>query len=296
MRVEATRPRGWLWVDWWLLNHCAWHCSYCPDLLRSGSIPQPNLRDCEHFVTELSQQAQNLGLKPKIKFTGGEPTEWTSLDDLLITCRSQKVSVGLRTNANVDHSRWNKLIEGLSDLEMTFHPEHTQTSVYMLNLDRAVGQGINVRAVFNMLPQRFDEIEAVREKIQNKYPMVSIDRRMLFEDPAVNHIPMQYTEPQQVKLIRQHGDIRITDGTMISYTDYPTMISDGSNRFQDWSCSIGLEQIIVDAWGRVRRGHCGQGGSMGTVGGPIIWSNQSLICRRPSCDNAFDILATKISV
>jgi hypothetical protein len=179
---------------------------------------------------------------------------------------------------------------------MTFHPEHTQTSVYMLNLDRAVGQGINVRAVFNMLPQRFDEIEAVREKIQNKYPMVSIDRRMLFEDPAVNHIPMQYTEPQQVKLIRQHGDIRITDGTMISYTDYPTMISDGSNRFQDWSCSIGLEQIIVDAWGRVRRGHCGQGGSMGTVGGPIIWSNQSLICRRPSCDNAFDILATKISV
>ena len=296
MRVEATRPQGWLWVDWWLLNHCTWHCTYCPDLLRNGSIPKPNLRDCQHFVTELAQQARVLGLRPRIKFTGGEPTEWSSLTDLMTHCRAEGVTTALRTNANLAHDQWTELIQGLSDLEMTFHPEHTQTSAYMLNLDRAVAQGINVRAVFNMLPTRFDELELVRERIQSKYPGVSIDRRMLFEDPAVNHRSMQYTEPQQVKLVRQHGDIRIVDGTMVSYSDYPTMISDGSNRFQDWQCSIGLEQIIVDAWGRARRGHCGQGGSMGTVGGPIIWPTEALSCRRPSCDNAFDILATKTRV
>ena len=293
MLVEATRPQGWFWVDWWLLNHCSWHCSYCPDLLRSGSIPKPNLRDCVAFVTELAHQARAQGLRPRIKFTGGEPTEWSSLPDLLAHCQSEGVTTALRTNANLDHSRWTTTIAGLSDLEMTFHPQHTQTSVYLLNLDRAVEQGINVRAVFNMLPQRFDEIELVRERIQSKYPMISIERRMLFEDPAVNHRPMQYTEPQQVKLVRQSGDLRISQGSMISYTDYPTMIADGSNRFQDWTCSIGQEQIIVDAWGRARRGHCGQGGSIGTVGGPIVWPAQPLRCRKPSCDNAFDILATK---
>jgi organic radical activating enzyme len=296
MLVEATRPQGWLWVDWWLLNHCAWRCSYCPDLLRSGSIPKPSLRDCQHFVSELTRYASQQGLKPRIKFTGGEPTEWSSLDDLLALCQQLGMTTSLRTNANVEHSRWQTLIEGLTDLEMNFHPEHTQTSVYMLNLDRAVAQGINVRAVFNMLPQRFDELELVREKIQSKYPSVGIDRRMLFEDPAVNHRPMQYTETQQVKLIRQSGDIRITDDAEISYTDYPTMVSEGSNRFQDWNCRIGLEQLIVDAWGRVRKGHCGQGGSMGTVGGAILWPDQPLLCRRPSCDNAFDILATKTRV
>jgi hypothetical protein len=118
---------------------------------------------------------------------------------------------------------------------------------------------------------------------------------MLFQDPAVNHKPMQYTETQQVKLVRQSGDIKITQGSMISYTDYPTMIADGANRFEGYQCGSGQEQIIVDAWGRVARGHCRQGGSMGTIGGSIKWPTEPVTCRKPSCDNAFDILATKIS-
>jgi organic radical activating enzyme len=296
MRVEATRPRGWLWVDWWLLNHCAWQCSYCPELLRTGSIPKPSLTPSMAFVDELVAYAASRGFKPKIKFTGGEPLEWTSLEDLLRYAHSQGVSLGLRTNANASADRWATICPSLTDVEMGYHPEHTQTSVYLLNLDRALAQGVNVRCVFNMLPTRFEETEQVLDKVRARYPQVSVERRMLFQDPVVNHVPMQYTETQQVKLIRQSGDIKITQGSMVSYTDYPTMISDGANRFEGMTCNIGLEQLIVDAWGRVRRGHCGQGGSIGTVGGPIIWPTEVLACRKPSCDNAFDILATKISV
>lgn len=296
MLVEATRPRGWLWVDWWLLNHCKWHCTYCPDLLRSGSIPKPNLRDCQHFVSELSSYAKSLNLRPRIKFTGGEPTEWTSLDDLLGHAHEQGVVIGLRTNANVDRDRWQGLCASLTDLELGYHPEHTQTSVYMLNLSRALEQEINVRCVFNMLPTRFEETEQLLSKIRDKYPSVSIERRMLFEDTAINHQPMQYTEPQQAMLVRQTGDIRVTYGSMISYTDYPTMIADKSNRFEGYQCSSGQEQMIVDAWGRVARGHCRQGGHLGSIGGEIKWPTEPVMCRRPSCDNAFDILATKISL
>jgi len=296
MLVEATRTRGWFWVDWWLTNHCTWHCTYCPDILKSGSITQVSLKDAEQFITELAAYSQSLGLKPRIKLTGGEPTEWAPLEDLLRTAKQEGCYLSMRSNANVDRQRWIAVTAYLDDVEMNFHPEHTQTSVYMLNLDRALAQGLNVRAVFNMLPDRFEEIKELIAKVQSKYPQISIERRMLFADPAVNHQPLQYTEPQKVTMIRQSGDIRVTQGSMVSYTDYPTMISDGSNRFQDYDCKIGLEQLIVDAWGRVRRGHCGQGGSMGTIGGPIIWPTQLLKCRRPSCDNAFDILATKISV
>jgi organic radical activating enzyme len=296
MRVAATRPAGWLWVDWWLHNHCAWHCSYCPELLRSGSIPKPSLTAAKSFVDLAVGHAGSKGLRVKIKFTGGEPLEWSSLDDLLAYAHAQGVSVGLRTNANTSADRWAGICPSLTDCEMGYHPEHTQTSVYLLNLDRAVAQGIAVRAVFNMLPTRFEETEQVLDKVRNKYPQVSIERRMLFQDPAINHQPMQYTEPQRIKLIRQSGDIAVTQGTMVSYTDYPTLIADGANRFEGMQCSIGQEQIIVDAWGRVARGHCRQGGHMGSIGGTITWPTEALTCRRPSCDNAFDILATKISV
>lgn len=296
MQVEATRANGWFWVDWWLTNHCSWHCTYCPDLLKSGSITQVSLKDSQQFVRELAAYTRSMGLQAKIKFTGGEPTEWEPMLDLLSTAKQEGCYLSMRTNANVDRQYWIDIIAQLDDVEMNFHPEHTQTSVYMLNLDRSVSQGLNVRAVFNMLPDRFAEIKELIDRIASKYPQVSIERRMLFDDPAINHQPMKYTEPQKVTLIRQSGDIRVTQGSMVSYTDYPTMISDSSNRFQDYSCRIGLEQLIVDAWGRVRRGHCGQGGSMGTIGGNMVWPTEPVVCRRPSCDNAFDILATKISV
>jgi organic radical activating enzyme len=277
-------------------NHCEWRCSYCPELLRTGSIPWPRLTDSQQFVDQLVIEAQRLGLRAKIKFTGGEPLAWTSLEDLVSYSHDRGVSVGVRTNANTDSARWLQLCAGLTDLEMTYHPEHTQTSVYLLNLDRALAQGIHVRCVFNMLPTRFEETESVLNMIRTKYPSVSTERRMLFTDPAVNHQPMQYTETQQVKLVHQSGDIRITQDSMVSYTDYPTMIADSANRFEGMSCSIGQEQIIVDAWGRVARGHCRQGGSLGSIGGTIAWPTAPIVCRRPTCDNAFDILATKISV
>ena len=293
MQVEATRPQGWLWVDWWLHNHCTWKCSYCPELLRTGSIPWPSLTDCRAFVQELVGRAQSLGLRPRIKFTGGEPTEWTSLDDLVSYAHEQGVLIGLRTNANVDRDRWQHICPSLTDLELNYHPEHTQTSVYMLNLARSLEHEINVRCVFNMLPTRFEETDELLTKIRNKYPQVSIERRMLFADPTINHQPMQYTETQQVKLVRQSGDIKITQGSMVSYTDYPTMIADKTNRFEGFECRSGQEQIIIDAWGRVARGHCRQGGHLGSIGSIINWPTTSVVCRRPSCDNAFDILATK---
>jgi hypothetical protein len=166
----------------------------------------------------------------------------------------------------------------------------------MLNLSRALEYGINAHCVSNMLPTRFEETEQLLAKIRDKHPQASIERRMLFEDPAINHEPMQYTEPQQAMLVRQSGDIRITHGSMVSYTDYPTMIADKANRFEGFECHAGQEQLIVDAWGRVARGHCRQGGHLGSIGGIINWPTTSVVCRRPSCDNAFDILATKISV
>ena len=296
MRIEATRPQGWLWVDWWLHNHCAWKCSYCPELLRTGSIDLPSLIGCQQFVDELVGRAQSLGLRPRIKFTGGEPTEWTSLDDLLRYTHGQGVVIGLRTNANFDSDLRQHICPSLTDLELNYHPEHAQASVYMLNLSRALEHGINVRCVFNMLPTRFEETEELLARIRLKYPSVSVERRMLFQDPAVNHEPMQYTESQQVKLVRQSGDIRITQGSMVSYTDYPTMIADKANRFEGFQCGSGQEQLIVDAWGRVARGHCRQGGHLGSIGGSIKWPTEFITCRKPSCDNAFDILATKISV
>ena len=294
MRVEATRPRGWLWVDWWLLNHCAWQCSYCPELLRTGSIPMPSLAPSLAFVDELVAYAASRGHRAKIKFTGGEPLEWTSLEDLLAYAHSQGVSVGLRTNANAGADRWADICLNLADVEMGYHPEHTQTSVYLLNLDRALAQGVNVRAVFNMLPTRFEETEQVLDKVRAKYPQVSIERRMLFEDPAINKQPMEYKLEHTIKLKRQHGElIYINNQGETELTDFQTLMLEGKNAFPGRQCLAGVEQLIVDAWGRIKRGHCGQGGLVGKLGIEFTGVQDPVICKADACRNGFDIQATK---
>ena len=118
MRVEATRAPGWFWVDWWLTNHCTWRCSYCPDILRNGTIAQPYLKDCEHFLEELASHARTLGLRPQIKFTGGEPTEWHGLKDLLARAHGLDMSLGLRTNASTQHELWSQLCVYLDRVEI----------------------------------------------------------------------------------------------------------------------------------------------------------------------------------
>lgn len=293
MLQQSTRSSGLFWVDWWLHNHCEWSCSYCPELLRSGSLPWPNLRDCEHFIDQLTLRGQELGLTPRIKFTGGEPTAWASLEDLLDYAHARSVVLALRTNADLDQARWARVIKPLTELELNFHPEHSQVSRFLLNCDRALAQGITVRAVFNMLPHRFEETEQTLARLRDRYPQISIERRMLFADPVINTQPMPYTEPQRVKLVRQWGDIRRIQDGETSYTDYPSLVSESANAYQGWTCHAGLEQIIVDAWGRVARGHCRQGGSLGSLGNTIRWPSEPVVCRKDRCANAFDILATK---
>lgn len=232
--------------------------------------------------------AQGRGLQPNISFTGGEVTEWPQLAELLSQARARDQLTRIRTNGHAAHDLWNRVIEHCNSVEMVYHPEHAQPSVFMLNLTRALAQGVEVNCVFNMLPARFDETDRLARQIQERWG-VRVERRMLFEDPAINRRPVEYTPEQTVKLVRQWGDLQLNG----EYTDYQTLSMEGRNSFTNWECAVGMEQCIVDAWGRVARSHCRQGGHLGSIGGSIRWPTEPLVCRHDLCRNAFDILASK---
>jgi hypothetical protein len=117
---------------------------------------------------------------------------------------------------------------------------------------------------------------------------------MLFEDPVFNTTPKDYTEEQTIQLKRQHGDIMITVADDVEYTDYQTLVLEDRNIFTGYKCQAGLEQIVVDAWGRVYKGHCRQNGFMGNIKDKnIVWPKQAAVCTLDYCRNSFDILATK---
>jgi pyruvate-formate lyase-activating enzyme len=293
MKLKSTRRSQFFYVDWWLMNHCNYNCSYCSDLIKSGSIDLPNIAHCKDFVIEVEKFARQQQKTCSYYFTGGEVTQWPWLTELLQHIQPYGSRVGIRTNASMPVQAWNKLCEYLTYANLEIHSEHTQLSHFMLCLSAAKKNNVSVNITVNMLPERWQEIEELIEKIKTLWPEQNVHRKMLFEDPAINKIPLEYTPVQQVKLKRQSGELIITENGVEEFTDFQTLILEGKNKFTGYKCSAGIEQLIVDAWGRVKRGHCNQGGLVGKIGEGYIWSSEPVICKAEACRNGFDINATK---
>jgi len=293
MRLISTRPPGVFWVDWWLMNHCSWQCSYCADIIRNGTIPTPSLRHCVKFLEDVHGYARAHGRSVNISFTGGEITEWPQLADLLDHARGLDMTTSIRTNAHCDLTIWQQITRSVTHINMLFHPEHSQTVKFLYALKVAADQGCSLRVTMNMMPDRFQEMLDLEQTILNRWPSIPVDRHMLFEDTVRNTKPQQYTQEQQELLTQQWGDILIEDPDISTYTDFQTLVLQGKNKFKGAECWAGLDQLIVDAWGKVFRSHCRQWGSLGHIGGEIRWPSESMICMKDQCANGFDILAKK---
>lgn len=249
LRLHSTRPPGQFWINWWLMNHCNYRCSYCHDQIKSGSIELIALDHALAFVDQAASHCRSKGLEMKIDLTGGEVTQWVGLDRLLAHIKGWGAWVKIRTNASQPLAQFKETLSLLSAVQLDYHPEHTTTSHFLMCVSAAAAAGIEVYVNVNMLPDRWEEVKAVVDSIKRRYPSVMTNTRMLFEDPTKNTQPMDYTPVQQEELKNQKGDLiwLKVDGSTEA-TDYQTMVLEKTNVFTGWRCNAGLEQIIVDAW------------------------------------------------
>lgn len=297
VKLTSIRDPRYFYVNWWLTDHCNWSCSYCHDILKRGDIPFPDIRSIKDFIRQLDLYSRTINRTPYLDITGGEVTEYPFLDEMLLCAKELGATVKIRTNASQSIAEFQKTISSVDSLEIEFHPEHTQTSHFMMCLSVAAKkENVSVSINFNALPDRFKEVEELADKVKEKWPQFNTNIKLLFEDPVRNTKPMIYHEHQKNKLKRQSGNMILEYEQDQEYTDYQTLILENKNQFENWQCNIGLEQIIVDAYGVVRRGHCRQGGSLGSLGNVIKFDGLGLTCKKSHCVNGFDILATKIKL
>jgi len=296
VRVESTRDHRYFYVNWWLTDHCNWDCSYCHEEIKRGRLPFPDIRHVRDFLDQTNLHSQRQGKQMYIDLTGGEVTEYPHLQELLIHAHNLGSVIKIRTNASQSIRDFAAMIDVIDIIGLEFHPEFTQTSHFLLCLNHAAKKkDLKVAVLLNALPDRWNEIEDLKNMIAEKWPHFAVTLKMLFDDPVRNTRPLEYLVEQKEKLKKQTGSLIIySDLGQTEHSDYQSMILEDRNNFQDWSCHIGLEQIIVDAWGVIRRGHCRQGGSIGQIGDQIRFDQQVIVCRKPKCVNNFDMLATKI--
>lgn len=291
--LRSKRSSDWFYVDWWLMNHCSWNCSYCHDVIKSGNIDLPNYNDCIRFVDEVVMFSKNKNKICYLNFTGGEVTEWADFSDLIEHSKKQGCRIKFRTNASSSRDQWIKLIENTDELTMEIHPEHTSVAHFLSLLGPAAEKGLSITVNVNMLRDRWEEMEELSQKIQQKYKSVLVFKKMLFQDPVFNTKPDDYKKPQQDELKNQYRDLVFVDKDQINETNYQTLVLEDNNQFKNWHCAAGVEQIVVDAWGKVYRGHCRFNGYLGSISDRVVWMEDPAICGIDYCRNSFDIQATK---
>ena len=294
--LTAQRDHSKFYIDWWLMNHCSWACSYCHTVLRNGSFPLPDIRDCENFVDQAVTQSSSLGKKLEIFYTGGEVTEWYNLPDLLSYADSKSVINKIRTNLNVDLETWQELVPYITEAKINVHIEHSQLSHLMLLINWTLtNTNCKVSVTVNMLPDRWQELDDFVDKLKNKWPKLIIWKKMLFKDPIRNTLVVDYTK-EQLEIFRTQKGLILGSENDLRETSYMRLLLDDQNRFVNHHCNIGLEQLIVTAEGVIYRGHCRQGGPIGKLGETIRWPADPILCLKDRCANGFDICASKKSL
>lgn len=297
MKLSSNRNTDLFYIDWWLHNHNSHKASYEHDLLHCGNISYPYLKDCKRLIEQTTLYASKLGKRTHISFTGGEVTEWTDFVDLLKYAKDQNCLVRFSTNCTNDTEILESAFRYTDGVNIEIHPEFANVAHTLIILKILSRLDCTVSVNINMMPERWTEMLELYSKIYGKYSNISVTKKMLFDDPIFNTSPQSYNEEQIICLKAQTGDLIIEDQGHTQYTNFQTLVLEQKNKFTGFKCWAGIEQIIVDAWGRVHRGHCRKNGFMGTISdAEIFWYPEPLICKVEACVNQFDIQATKQSL
>jgi len=276
------------------MNHCSLRCSYCADVIRNGSARLPDIRHCVDAVKQIRDHCDNQGFQSAdFYITGGEVTEWPLLPELIAAIDDLGGNSRIRSNGQSELKIYDEIWRHLDAITLEFHPESAATAHFAQVIAAAIKNSVEVSVTVMMTPERWEELESWTVKIKTLWNDLPVNKRLLFANPVINTEPLAYSESQLAALINQTGDLEYWQDDQMITTDFAALAVHQLNRFSGSRCAAGLEQIVIDAWGKVYRGHCRQGGKLGEIGSEIKFPSEPRICDRPICNNGFDINATK---
>ena len=293
-------------VNWCMLNICNYKCSYCPPYLHSGTTGWPDLDETIAFCSNVIDH--NDGKNIYFEFTGGEVTYWKEFPQLTDYLKTfDDVYVGVISNGSNKLDWWDQMKDKLDHACLSFQPEFAKREHY-IKLTKLINGHMRTHVNLMMHPDHFDLCISVVEELVKDVPNVSIALQPLLVD--FKDELYKYTD-EQMKIIDDQfelfgsrvrwtkdwpifrGAMKLVGGEKQMTSSAHRFISEGVNRWKGWRCYAGVEQIVIDTDGRIWRGWCLEGGSLGFIENYIKLPEEPIICSRDYCHCNFDIMCTK---
>jgi organic radical activating enzyme len=314
IRIEKAVPPEYRLIEWKLHNVCNHNCSYCGEENKDGSDRWKDLDTYKMYVDKMLMAAKGAPLW--IQLTGGEPTLFPELLDLLRYIKSKGIYTSLISNGSRTLRWWKEAQEAkvLDMLFVTYHPEQTsdyQHIIDVINLfhDEPTETMCTVTHSRGLL----DKALADTEEINNKTGTMTRVGHMVIKDYDIyaTYSPEQLEKLKQASMVA--GKLRDTkkpttvpenhsyfhlflnvsfDDKSVEQMRAQLFMKNYKTDFENWKCANGqyimkLENTLV------YRGICGVG-EITDINDPNLQFNDDYItCDRKTCDCRLDLTSTR---
>jgi MoaA/NifB/PqqE/SkfB family radical SAM enzyme len=300
IKITSRYPHhaGTIKVEWNLGKRCNYNCSYCPSEIHDNSSPHTDIEICKSAVDKLV----SLGKPIRLSFTGGEPTVHPKFAELIKYCKHKGISwISVTTNGTLPYEFYAAL--NVDQLVFSIHLEYDWKRVF--NTVESINQLSNKKVIAQIMAHH-DHMDAVIQlrarcllgHIPNTVRRIRWTQgdHDLFDDMRYNANDLNWLKEQEatveantvVWLDKEHAQV------LYHAND---IIKNHQNKFKGWSCSAGVESLMINWDGDVHRATCRVGGSQGNIySGTFIVPSDFIECDRNFCTCAADIPLTKIKL
>jgi MoaA/NifB/PqqE/SkfB family radical SAM enzyme len=272
-------------IQFTVSNNCNYSCKYCPPKLNNGSTPLISIETYIRFFTDLIKDNPEIMQYDKrfVGLTGGEPTVYPGIEDLINFFKKNNFNIGLDTNGSAKMDFWEKNLDKINMTNLSVHPRYSNFKHVLEVVKLGMEKKSIVKVAVIMDLEYWDRaIEAVNFFKENNVPTMEF-KGLVFKlgkkdektGTKKQDYYNSYTEEQinWIKNNTYHNNIKNlteinpnyqTRNAYVVYEDNTRekflgqeIISKSLNEFGGYKCDAGKCNLSIKWDGRISGAHCG---------------------------------------
>ena len=292
-------------VSWILGRFCNYSCSYCWPYARSDKLDYQSLDVYTSTIDEIKRQANINGFDQfHWSFSGGEPTAYKQLNDLVKHIQSDKVSsyqsIHMTTNLSPGSKWWKTWCDNTALLQRrsitaSYHAEFAREQEFGDKCLQLMYENVFVTVNQVMVPDQFYQLYERCERLHKRGINITLKPQ---SDPTASFVVDGYTE-EMINLMqtgfpqRNQGEelyqISLYDnnGKEYFFDQAERFNAFGFNKFKNWTCNSGYQSVIIRS-NEVKRSYSCRDQPLGTLTEGFKLFDSPRVCVTETCVSSAD--------
>ncbi len=292
-------------VSWILGRFCNYSCSYCWPYARSDKLDYQSLDIYTSTIDEIKRQANINGFDQfHWSFSGGEPTAYKQLNDLVKHIQSDKVSsyqsIHMTTNLSPGSKWWKTWCDNTALLQRrsitaSYHAEFAREQEFGDKCLQLMYENVFVTVNQVMVPDQFYQLYERCERLHKRGINITLKPQ---SDPTASFVVDGYTE-EMINLMqtgfpqRSQGEdlyqISLYDdnGKEYLFDQAERFNAFGFNKFKNWTCNSGYQSVIIRS-NEVKRSYSCRDQPLGTLTEGFKLFDSPRVCVTETCVSSAD--------